>query len=95
MVLSWVNFGRPADQRLINLIIKVLEIPCEKLMGPLTLSKDTLREEGIPWLIKCLGKRNFSDVRYFNTPPHVWQLMTKHMDNNGRERPTMIIARNL
>jgi len=32
-------------------------------------------------------------VGHFNTTPHVWQLMAKHVDNNGRERP--IIARNL
>jgi len=58
-----------------------------------SLSKDALREEGTPWLIKCPGERNLSDVGHFNTLPHVWQLMAKHVDNNGRERP--IIARNL
>jgi len=68
-------------------------IPCEKSMGPLTLSKEALREEGTPCLIKCPSERNLSDVKHFNMSPHVWQLMTKHVDNNEREM--LIIARNL
>jgi hypothetical protein len=70
-----------------------LILPPVKVYGPYSLSKDALREEETPWLIKCPGKGNFSDVRHFNTPPHVWQLMAKHVDNNRRERP--IITRNL
>jgi hypothetical protein len=64
-----------------------------KVYGPISLSKDTLKEKGTPWLIKCSGEGKFSDVGYFNTPPYVWQLMAEHMDNNGREMH--IIARNL
>jgi hypothetical protein len=64
-----------------------------KAHGPYSPSKDALREEKTPWLIKCQGEGNLSDVGHFNTPPHVWQLMAKHVDNNGRERP--IIARNM
>jgi hypothetical protein len=64
-----------------------------KVHVPYSPSKDALRKEGITWLIKCLGEGNLSDVGHFNTPPHVWQLMAKHVDNNGRERP--IIAINL
>jgi hypothetical protein len=41
---------------------------------------------------KFTGQGNLSDVEH-NTPPHVWQLMDKHVFNNGRERP--IIAKNL
>jgi hypothetical protein len=63
-----------------------------KVHGSYLPSKNALREEGIPWLIKCPGERNLSDVGHFNTRPHVWQLMAKHVDNNRRERP--IIARN-
>jgi hypothetical protein len=59
----------------------------------LILSKDVLREEGTPWFIKCQGEENLNDVGHFNTSPYVWQLMAKHMDNNGREMS--IIARNL
>jgi hypothetical protein len=64
-----------------------------KVHEPYSPSKDALREEGTPWLIKCPGEGNLSDVRHFNTPPHMWQLMVKHVNNNGRERP--IIARNM
>jgi hypothetical protein len=70
---------------------KVALIPCEKSIGPLILSKDALR--GGSWLIKCPCEGNLNDVEHFNTPPHVWQLMTKHVKNNGREKPT--VARNL
>jgi len=62
-------------------------------MGSLTLSKDTLREEWTLWLIKYPGEENLSNVGHFNTPPHVWQLMTKYVDNNKKEKP--IITRNL
>jgi hypothetical protein len=41
-------------------------ISYEKSMGSLTLSKDALREEGTPWLIKRPGERNLSDVEHFN-----------------------------
>jgi len=64
-----------------------------KVYGLYSLSKDALREERTPWLIKCQSEGNLSDVGHFNTSPHLWQLMAKHMDNNGRERP--IIAKNL
>jgi len=37
-------------------------------MGPLTLSKDALREEETIWLIKCPGEGNLNDVGHFNTP---------------------------
>jgi hypothetical protein len=67
---------------------------CEKSMGPLTHSKEALREDRTPWLIKCPSEGNLSDMRHFNTPPYVWQLIAKHVDN-GRERPIMIITRNL
>jgi hypothetical protein len=66
---------------------------CEKSMDPLTLSKNALREDVTPWLIKCPSEGNLSDVGHFNTLPHVWQLMVKHMDNNERKMP--IIARNM
>jgi hypothetical protein len=64
-----------------------------KVHEPYSPSKDALREKGTSWLIKCPSEGNLSDVGHFNTSPHVWQLMTKHVDNNGRDRP--IIARNL
>jgi hypothetical protein len=64
-----------------------------KVNGLYSPSKDALRGEGTPRLIKCPGEGNLSDVGHFNTPSHVWQLMVKHVDNNGREIP--IIARNL
>jgi hypothetical protein len=35
-------------------------------MDPLTLSKDALRENGTPWLIKCPGEENLSNVGHFN-----------------------------
>jgi hypothetical protein len=40
----------------------------KKSMGPLTLSKDALREEERPWLIKCPSeeKKNLNDMGYFN-----------------------------
>jgi hypothetical protein len=41
-------------------------ILCEKFMGPLTLSKDVLRNEGTPWLIKSQVIENLSDVGHFN-----------------------------
>jgi hypothetical protein len=63
-----------------------------KVHGPYSLSKDVLREEGTPWLIKCQSEGNLSYVGHFNFSPHVWQLMAKHVDNNEMERP--IIARN-
>jgi hypothetical protein len=44
-------------------------------------------------LIKCPGEENLSDMGHFNMSPHVWQLMAKHVDNNGRKSP--IIAKNL
>jgi hypothetical protein len=34
-----------------------------------------------------------SDVRHFNMPSQVWQLMAKHVDNNRRKMH--IIARNM
>jgi len=40
-----------------------------------------------------VSKINLNDVRHFNTLPHMWQLIAKHVDNNGRKRP--IILRNL
>jgi hypothetical protein len=52
-----------------------------------------LREEETPLLIKCPDEGNLSDMRYFNTLPHVWQLITKHVNNNRRKRH--IIAGNL
>jgi hypothetical protein len=55
--------------------------------------KYALREEGCPWLIKFPGQGNLSDVGHFNTPPHTWQLIAKHVFNNGKEMP--IIAKNL
>jgi cbb3-type cytochrome oxidase cytochrome c subunit len=59
-----------------------------KVYGPYSLSKDALREEETLWLIKCQGEDNLSNVGHFNTPPHVWQLMAKHVDNNGRKMPS-------
>jgi hypothetical protein len=43
----------------------------EKFIGPLTLSKDALREEGYLWLLKCSGHISIDDVEYFNTPSYV------------------------
>jgi hypothetical protein len=37
-----------------------------KVHGPYSLSKDALREEGTPWLIKCPGQGNLSNVGHFN-----------------------------
>jgi hypothetical protein len=65
---------------------------CKSLWALLTL-KRRIERGGDTKLIKCSGEGNLSDMRHFNTPLHVWQLMAKHVDNNGRERP--IIARNL
>jgi len=73
---------------------KIIEcIICEKCIDPLTLSKDALRNEGKPWLLKGLGEGNLSDVGHFNMPPYMWRLMGKYVDNNGRKK--LIIARNL
>jgi hypothetical protein len=58
-----------------------------------TLKKNVLKEKRILRLINCLGEENFNDVEHFNTLPQVWQLIAKHLNNNGRKRP--IIARNL
>jgi hypothetical protein len=44
---------------------------CEKSMDPLILSKDALKEEGTSCPIKCPDEGNLSDVRHFNTSPHV------------------------
>jgi hypothetical protein len=42
-------------------------IPWEKFTGPLTLSKDALREERILWLIKCSDEeKKISDMEHFN-----------------------------
>jgi hypothetical protein len=43
-------------------------------MLPLILSKNALREEGCPWLIKRPGHIFIDDVKHFNTPPHLRQL---------------------
>jgi hypothetical protein len=56
-----------------------------KVYKSYSLSKDALREEKIPWLIKCPGKGNLSDVWHFNTPLHEWQLIAKHVDNNEKK----------
>jgi hypothetical protein len=64
------------------------EVISVKVHGPYSPSKDAFRGEGTPWLIKCSGEGNLSDVGHFNKPPHVWQLMAKHVDNNGREDPS-------
>jgi hypothetical protein len=40
-----------------------------KVYEPYSPSKDALREEGTPWLIKCPGEGNLSDVEHFNIPP--------------------------
>jgi len=62
-------------------------------VSSLTLSKDTLKENGTSWLIKCLVEWNIGDVEHFNKPLHVCQLIVKHVDNNWREM--LIIAGNL
>jgi hypothetical protein len=36
-----------------------------KVYGPYSFSKDTLRENGCLWLIKCLGHVSLSDVRQY------------------------------
>jgi len=41
-------------------------ILCEKFIGPLTLSKDVLRDERMTWLIKCSGEENLNNVGHFN-----------------------------
>jgi hypothetical protein len=38
-----------------------------KVHGPISLSKDVLREEGTPWLIKRPGECKLNNVRHFNT----------------------------
>jgi len=64
-----------------------------KVYRPILLSKYVIREEGTPWLIKCADEGNINDVGYFDTPPHVRLLITKHVDNNRRKMS--IIARNM
>jgi hypothetical protein len=56
----------------------------------LSLLKGALRDEGCPWLIKTPGHMSLGDGGYFNTPPHVWQLLAKHVFNIGRERPIIV-----
>jgi hypothetical protein len=56
-----------------------------KVYGPYSLSKDALRKEGTPWLIKCLDHVSLGDVRHFNTPPHVWQLWLNTCSTSGRK----------
>jgi hypothetical protein len=33
---------------------------------------------------------SLGDVAHFNMPPHVWQLLAKHVFNIGRERPIIV-----
>jgi hypothetical protein len=43
----------------------------KKFNGPYLLSKDVLREDVTPWLIKCPGEENLNNVGHFNTLPHM------------------------
>jgi hypothetical protein len=49
------------------------------------LKKYVLRWKKILCFIKCLNEENFSDVKHFNTLLHIWQLIIKHVDNNGKK----------
>jgi hypothetical protein len=42
-----------------------------KVYEPYLLSKDILREQRCPWLIKYPGPVSLGDIEYFNTFPHV------------------------
>jgi len=42
-----------------------------------SLSKDTLKDEGCPWIIKCSGHVSLDD--------YVWQLLAKHVFNIERK----------
>jgi hypothetical protein len=84
--LSWVP-------RYWRLIIQVAwgnsgTLNCVKVHGPYSSSKDALREEGCPWLIKCSGHVSLGDVWHFNTPPHVWQLCPKTCSTSGGKGPS-------
>jgi len=59
---------------------------CVKVHGLYSLSKYALREDECIWLIKFTRQGSLNNVGHFNTPPHVWYLLTKHVFNNGREK---------
>jgi hypothetical protein len=62
-----------------------------KVYGLYFLSKDALRDEWCPWLIKFIRQGSLSNVGHFNTAPHFNMVsLAKHMFNNGRERPIIV-----
>jgi len=62
-----------------------------KVHWPYSLSKDALRDEWCPWLIKSIRQGSLSNVGQFNTPPHFKMVsLAKHVFNNGRERPIIV-----
>jgi hypothetical protein len=48
----------------------------ENVNVPNSFSKNALRKDGTPWLIKCSGHISLSDVEHFNTLPHVCRVAT-------------------
>jgi hypothetical protein len=60
-----------------------------KVHGPYSLSKNALREEGCPWLIKSTRQGSLSNVGHFNTPPHVLHLWPNTCSTTGGKSPSL------
>jgi hypothetical protein len=60
-----------------------------KVHEPYSLSKDSLREEAYPWLIKSTRQWSLINVGHFNTPPHVWQLWSNTCSTTGGKCPSL------
>jgi hypothetical protein len=60
-----------------------------KVNGPYSLSKDALREEGCPWLIKSIRQGSLSNMGHFNTPLHMWHLWPNMCSTTGGKGPSL------
>jgi hypothetical protein len=69
--------------------ISLLLVVTVKVHGPYSLSKDALREEECPWLIKSTRQGSLSNVGHFNTPPHVWHLWPNTCSTTGGKDPSL------
>jgi hypothetical protein len=72
-----------------------------KVYRPYSLSKDALREERCPWLIKSTRQGSLNNVWHFSTPPHVWHLWpntcstTRGKGSSLSKEPTLIPCKSL
>jgi hypothetical protein len=64
--------------------------PGIKVHEPYSLSKDALREEGCPWLIKSTRQGSLSNVGHFNMPPHVWHLWPNTCSTTGEKDSSLL-----